>query len=127
MVIRRPIIQDNNLPTFSLLDKININYFFLGLFLIQILFIFQGIDIADEGFHSTFYQQIYHNPQSVEYNFMYWFSEIIGGAWLKLFPGYGLLGLRLGGVILNMLAVIGSYRLLKNYLYGVYLKLGLLL
>ncbi|HEY4967759.1 MAG TPA: hypothetical protein VII28_15245, partial [Puia sp.] len=119
--------QDKNLPVFRLLDKTKVNFFFLGLFLFQVLFIFQGIDIADEGFHSTFYQQIYHNSQSVEYNFMYWFSGIVGGAWLKLFPGYGLLGLRLGGVILNMLAVIGSYRLLKNYTRPVYLKLGLLL
>jgi hypothetical protein len=123
----RSITQDDNFPAFRLLDKINVNFFFLGLFLIQVLFIFQGIDIADEGFHSTFYQQIYHNPQSVEYNFMYWFSGIIGGAWLKLFPVYGLLGLRFGGVILNMLAVIVSYRLLKNYTSGVYVKLGLLL
>jgi Dolichyl-phosphate-mannose-protein mannosyltransferase len=127
MVLNGSISQDKNLQVFRELENININFFFLVLFLFQILFIFQGIDIADEGFHSTFYQQIYHNPQSVEYNFMYWLSGIIGGAWLKLFPAYGLLGLRLGGVILNMLAIILSYRLLKNYTRDAYLKLGLLL
>ena len=86
MVDQKIHITQHDLPVFSLLDKTNVNIFFIVLFLIQIVFIFQGIDIADEGFHSTFYQQIYHNPQSVEYNFMYWFSGITGGAWLRLFP-----------------------------------------
>jgi hypothetical protein len=127
MLSRNLTSSDENSLQFPILEKAGINSFFFFLFLFQVLFIFQGIDISDEGFHSTFYQQIFNNPQTVEYNFMYWLSGIIGGAWLKLFPEYGLIGLRLGGIMLNMLAVIATYRLLKNYINGVYLKLGLLI
>jgi hypothetical protein len=127
MLSRNLTSSDENSMKFPMLEKAGINSFFFFLFLFQVTFIFQGIDISDEGFHSTFYQQIFNNPQTVEYNFMYWLSGIIGGAWLKLFPEYGLIGLRLGGIMLNMLAVIATYRLLKNYINGVYLKLGLLI
>lgn len=106
------------------LEKINTKLFFTGLFLFQLLFIFQGFDVADEGFHSTFYQQIYNEPESVQYNFMYWFSGIIGGAWSYIFPG--LLSLRIGGVLFTTLTAIVTYQLLKKYIDKKYLKLGLM-
>src|SRR5882724_10410419 len=84
--------------TLPSLEKVSLNSFFFFLFFFQIIFIFQGLYFVDEGFHSTFYQQIFNEPQSVEYNFMFYLSGVIGGAWLRLFPEYGLLGLRLGGV-----------------------------
>src|SRR5450432_3994427 len=119
--------QDQKSKTFPLMETVRLNSFFLFLFLFQILFIFQGLDVGDEGFHSTFYQQIFNDPQSVEYNFMFYMSGIIGGAWLRLFPEFGLLGLRLGGVIVTMLTIIVTYKLLKNHIRDSYLKLGLLL
>jgi len=119
--------QDKKTRAFPLMESVRVNSFFLFLFLFQLLFIFQGLDVGDEGFHSTFYQQIFNDPQSVEYNFMFYMSGIIGGAWLKLFPVYGLLGLRLGGVIVTMLTIVVTYNLLKNYIREGYLKLGLLL
>jgi hypothetical protein len=108
------------------LNRINAKLFFVTLLLFQILFIFQGLDFADEGFHSTFYQQIYNEPESVQYNFMYWFSGILSGAWLSLFPKAGLLWLRIGGVLLTTLTAVASYQLLKKYINTGYLKLGLL-
>ncbi|HMC86196.1 MAG TPA: glycosyltransferase family 39 protein, partial [Chitinophagaceae bacterium] len=119
--------QDQKTKTFPLMESVRLNSFFLFLFLFQILFIFQGLDFIDEGFHGTFYQQIFNDPQSVEYNFMFYISGIIGGAWLHLFPEYGLLALRLGGVIVTMLTILVTYNLLKNYIRESYLKLGLLL
>jgi hypothetical protein len=120
------LMKKNNTLNFPWVEKAGTKSFFIFLFLFQVLFIFQGLDFADEGFHSTFYQQIFKNPETVEYNFMFWMSGIIGGSWLRLFPEYGLLSLRLGGVILNMLTVLVTYRLLKNYIQDSYLKLGLL-
>src|ERR1700748_3261150 len=108
------------------LDRIGDKTFFLVLFLYQLLFIFQGIDFTDEGFYAAFYQQIFKDPASVQYNFMYWLSGVIGGAWLYLFPSYGLLGIRLGGVLVTTLTIMVSYKLLKNYLNTRHLKIGLL-
>jgi hypothetical protein len=101
--------------------------FFGILFLYQLFFIFQGIDFTDEGFYSTFYQQIFKSPDSVQYNFMYWFSGILGGAWLHLFPWFGLLGLRVAGVLATTFTIILAHGLLKKYLRPAALKSGLLL
>ena len=37
----------------------DVKLFFGLLFLYQLIFIFQGFDIADEGFHATFYERFY--------------------------------------------------------------------
>ena len=44
-------------------NGMNTKLFFLCLFVYQLLFIFQGIDLSDEGFIATFYQQIFNNPE----------------------------------------------------------------
>lgn len=61
------------------------------LFLFQLIFIPQGLDFADEGFFMTFYQQIFNDPESVTYAFMYWFAGVLGGSLYALFPEDGLL------------------------------------
>jgi hypothetical protein len=109
----------------SLPDSINARLFFVLVTLYQIIFTFQGLDFADEGFNATFYQQIFSTPDSVEYNFMFWLCGVIGGAFYNLFPEMGLWGLRFLGVIVTTLTIIFSYRLLKPYLREKYLQLGL--
>ena len=70
----------------SFFENMNTKVFFLLLFLCQLIFIFQGIDFLDEGFTATFYQQFFNDPSSVEYNFMFWLSGLIGGTFTYLFP-----------------------------------------
>jgi hypothetical protein len=111
----------------SILEKLNVKVFFFLLFAFQIVFIFQGIDLSDSGFYATFYQQIYKNPETAQYNFMFWFSGIVGGAVTWLFPGLGLWGIRLAGVLVTTSTIIVTYNLLKRYLNPGYLKLGLLM
>ena len=82
-----------------LFDRMNDKLFFLLVIFIQVVFIFQGLDFADSGFAADFYSRIFTDPTSVQYNFMYWFTGIIGGLWLKLFPELGLVGLRLAGIL----------------------------
>ncbi len=111
----------------SLFENLNTKVFFFILFLYQFIFIFQGIDFLDEGFTATFYQQFFDAPSSVEYNFMFWLSGLIGGTFNCLFPDTGLLGLRFLSIIFTMSTIIIVYNLFKNYLNKGHLKIGLLL
>ncbi len=107
--------------------KMNTLLFFTILFIFQLIFIFQGVDMADSGSYASFYQQIFKNPESAQYNFMFWLSGIIGGIYLKIFPGLGLWGLRLTGVITCTATIYIAYKLLKNFLNTGYLQLSLLI
>ena len=106
---------------------INSNFFFLLLFSYQTIVIFQGIDLADTGFYGTFYQQIFNDPQSVTYCFMFWLSGIIGGLFVKILPLAGLLGLRMLWVVVFTIIIIVTYRFLKNYVSPGYLQISLFL
>jgi hypothetical protein len=110
-----------------LLEGINEKVFFVILFLYQIIFIFQGLDFSDEGFYTTFYQQIFVEPGSVMYNFMYWLTGIVGGAFNLLFPHSGLLGFRFLGVLVTTSTIIIAYNFLKNYVNIYHLRLGIVL
>jgi hypothetical protein len=117
----------NSPSLFPFLNRISTRSFFIFVFILQMILIFQGFDLSDEGFLSIFYRRIFSNPESVSYNFMFWLTGIIGGLWVKLFSPLGLLGIRLGGAIVNTLTVILTYNLLKKYLNPEYLKIGLIL
>lgn len=111
----------------TVFEKINTKAFYFLIFIYQVVFIFQGLELTDIGFHSTFYQQIFNDPESVQYGFPFWFSGILGGTWYHFFSSLGLLGIRLAGVLTTTLIVILSFNLLKKYLNEAYLKLGLFL
>ena len=76
-------------------EQMHERFFFVLVVLLQLVFIFQGLNFTDSGFAAVFYQRIFSDPSSVQYNFTYWLTGIIGGGWLQLFPGLGLLGLRI--------------------------------
>ncbi len=65
-----------------------------GLFIILITFLYhavvgiQGFDMYDEGWSLTGFQQIYSAPESVEYLFLYYLTNIVGGLW-NFFFGFG--------------------------------------
>lgn len=93
--------------------------------LLQLLLAFQGFDVCDDGFVLTFYQQIFSNPESVEYNFLYWFSGIIGGLWYLLYEDGGILWFRLLGIIVNTTTFYLSYKILSSYIKKEFLLLAL--
>jgi hypothetical protein len=111
----------------NIFEKISTPTFFLILIVYQVLFIFQGFEMSDEGFFLTLYDQIYTNPETVQYNFPFWFSGVIGGAIDYIFPNTGIWGFRFAGVLITTGTILLSYHLLKKYLNKNYLKLGLLL
>ena len=111
----------------NIIDTLSNKVFFLILAVYQILFIFQGMDFADEGFFMTFYQQIFTSPESFEMNFLYWFSGFIGGIFYYLFPSSGILGMRVLGITIILLTSILTYNLLKSYINKFNLRIGILL
>lgn len=106
------------------LSTISDKVFFIIIATYQILFTFQGMDFADEGFYATFYQQIFIDPESVSFNFMYWLSGILGGVYFYIFKDLGLWGLRLLGVIVTTSTLIISYYPLKKYISLLNLRIG---
>jgi len=111
----------------SSLGRLSDWIFFLMLVCYQVIFIFQGLDFADEGFYATFYQQIFRNPESVVFNFMHWLSGIIGGTLLYIWPESGLLGIRILGIIVVTSTIGVVYNALKKYVSINHLRLSILL
>lgn len=67
---------------------------------IQLPLLFIGFDLADTGFYMTFYDRIFSAPESVEYNFMYYLTGIIGGSWHLIWPG--VFSLRVLAILMNL-------------------------
>lgn len=86
------------------------------LVLYQMLGVFFGMDVADAGFYLTFYDNIFTHPADVEYNFMYYLSGVIGGAFQSLFPSMGMMEMRLLGVAFNTLCAIVLYGALRQHI-----------
>lgn len=72
-----------------------------GLLLTPALFL--GFELCDSGFYATFYDQIFHRPESVSYNFMYYLSGIAGGVVSEI-SGGSLLALRVAGLVVCVAA-----------------------
>ena len=118
----------------ALLSKIKtlLNTYTLGVTVLFIAFLlgllsFQGFDFCDEGWYMTFYQQIFNAPETVEYNFAFWLTGIVGGVWYELFPEGGILSFRLLTIIIIIATVIVAYKLLAQYIKKEYVVVGLLM
>ena len=109
-------------------DISNSKTFYISVFIIvmgQLLLAFQGFDVCDDGFVLTFYQQIFNDPKSVEYNFIYWLSGLIGGIWYEIYPSGGIFWFRILAILVNTSTFIFSYKLLKGYIQKAYIIVGL--
>ncbi len=95
--------------------------------LYHILLGLQGVDMLDEGFHASLYQQFFNDPVSVQYTFLYWLSGLFGALWLKLFPFAGWLGIRIFGALTCTTTLFLAYRLLKDKVAPVPLRTSLIL
>ena len=96
----------------------------LAIALYLLLGVFYGMDVADAGFYLTFYDNIFTHPASVEYNFMYYLSGVLGGTLQSLFPGMGIVGMRLAGVALCLLTATVVYYMLRRHVDERALALG---
>lgn len=88
---------------------------------------FQGFDVCDEGWYLSFYQQIFNAPETIEYNFVFWLTGMVGGIWYELFPNGGILSFRILAIIVITSTLIITYKILKEYLTKSQIVIGLLM
>ncbi len=86
---------------------------FTVLFLFHLLWIFQGFDVTDNGFHLT-NQVLAFSGHGDETLIMLFLSDYIGGAWLSLAGSPSLIWARLGGVLIFCLTAQISYHVLST-------------
>lgn len=79
----------------------------------QVLLAFQGLDLADTGFHLTAYRYILEAPGSVQYSMSFWLSEITGHLWMQVWPQGGLFWARIGGIVAFTATFLIYFRLLQ--------------
>ena len=72
--------------------------------------VFMSFEWCDSGFYLTFYDNIFSSPESVEYNFMYYLSGIIGGMIDNMGSTYGLLRMRIAGLLFLLGSAVVSWR-----------------
>ena len=91
-------------------------FFLISVFAYCMLIGLQGFDMCDEGWELTGFQQIFNDPASVTYQFLYYNTLLVGGVWQSLLGCLGYYGFR----ILSALFITGTaffvYLILRGYI-----------
>ena len=87
----------------------------------------QGFCMADEGWSLTGYQQIFNDPSSVQYMFLFYNKLVVGGLWELLFGGMGIYGYRLLNVLFMLATWAIIYKMLRPYIYPYAIVVGAVL
>ena len=74
-----------------------------------------GMDMEDEGWLLTAYQNIFSHPSSVSYNFLYYNGVVAGGIYNLMFCEYGIVAFRIMHVLLEVFKALLVYFLLRKY------------
>lgn len=80
----------------------------------QLLLSFQGLDLADTGFHLSAFRFILEDPYAVQYSMVFWLSDIFGYAWMQLLPSGGLFWCRIGGLFFFTLTFLVYQHILRK-------------
>lgn len=73
----------------------------------------QGFDMCDEGWVLSGFQQIFNDSKSIQYLFLYYLSEYVGGVWDVLWGGCGIFGFRILTAICITLSSYFVYKMLR--------------
>lgn len=84
-------------------------------FFYPLLFIWQGIDLTDTGYHATNQHFFFEMLNDGTGNSMIFISNLIGAIWLKIFPYSGLFGLKILYLLFLYGIILLSYRILKQF------------
>lgn len=83
-----------------------------------------GMEMEDEGWILTAYQNIFTYPSFVSYNFLYYNGIVGGGIWNLLFGQYGLISFRILHVLVEVTKALLVYFLLRKYCNRYAIALG---
>lgn len=98
-------------------SKTNSIFIWIGLvfvFCYNLLLGLQGFDMCDEGWVTTGYQQMFSDPLSVKYLFLYYNTLLVGGLANLLCGGLGIWGFRVLTAITLTCVGYGTFCLLKE-------------
>lgn len=112
------MIAKNKLNTYlQKSDKfLNIYLMFACIFTFNLLFIFQGLDTTDFGYHMTHQVLSFTLKPEAEYTVpMIYLTDFIGGMWLSIIGHPNVLWARLGGVLLEALNAVIIFSILGDY------------
>lgn len=87
---------------------------FLAVVAYSLLWVWQGFDISDEGYHLVNQDLFFAGRTECPFG-MLWLTYMVGGAWLWLTGPLGLLGARLGWVLTMGLTAAVAHRILREY------------
>lgn len=88
---------------------------FLGsLFIYKSLIGLQGFDMLDEGWVLSAYQQIFNDPSTCEYQFLYYNALVVGGIWNMLLGSLGIYGFRILSALCSVAIAGVVYLLLRK-------------
>jgi len=82
--------------------------------LIHGVWIWQGLDVTDEGYNLTRQWLVIHSPENYEFG-MTWLSDLVGGVWLTLVAKLGVIGARLGWVLVQALTAVVSFAVVQRF------------
>src|ERR1041384_1597634 len=87
----------------------------VGVLLARALWLPQGIDLVDDGYHLTNQQQLLTDgwKQQDASARPLWLSDVVGAAWLR-FAGMGLLQARIGWLVIACLTAALSFLILSR-------------
>lgn len=88
---------------------------FLGLlFAYKAIIGLQGFDMCDEGWLLSAYQQIFNDPTTCAYHFLYYNALPVGGLWNMIFGSWGIYGFRILAAISSVTIAYVVYLLLRH-------------
>lgn len=99
----------------------------IALFGYQLLNIVYGFDLWDTGFHLVAYDNIFDSPDSVSYNFMYYLTNVVGGAFLLANPEMSIIGFRILGALFVLFTIAFVFSALKDEIPIIHLLIGAIL
>nr|MDD3719891.1 hypothetical protein [Candidatus Gracilibacteria bacterium] len=89
--------------------------------------IFQGLNCIDEGFIITNFYYFFSSPENINYGFTHYLTDFLGAIFNIIFNNLGLIGFRIGWIIIIYLIYFVSYFILKRFLSIKHILIGFLL
>ena len=87
----------------------------------------QGLDMTDEGWISTGFQQIYNDASTISGMFTLYDTLLVGGLFHLLFPSLGMIAFRIASALCLTVVAYIVYLLLKDVINRWYIFLGVAL